>query len=100
MVTAVRIGRRILPEIVENLPFKPVKLRLLVNGDFIRGLHHDTKQLRALDADHIPKLIPPSPPGPPQPGKVPTWLEPQDERVSGDGIEGGTFESWFTIEQR
>ncbi len=100
MATAVRIGQQVLPKLFGAMQGKPVKLRLLVNGDFIRGLHHDTKQLRALDADHIPKLVPPSPPNPPQPGAVPEWLQPQDERVSGDGIEGGTFESWFTIEQR
>ena len=70
------------------------RLRVRINGDFIRGEHLTTKKLRALDADHLPKFdskfsssIKPDQPG---------WLMPGDNRTTGDGIEGGTFESWFT----
>jgi hypothetical protein len=51
---------------VENTTY-----RVVLKGDFIR----DVKNLKAVDADHLPK-----------------WL---NSRKSGDGIEGGTFESWF-----
>jgi hypothetical protein len=72
-------------------------LRVLINGDFVRGVHHKTSQLRALDADHLPKLEPPSPPGPPQPGVTPDWMQTVDKRFTGDGIEGGLFESWLDV---
>jgi hypothetical protein len=62
--------------------------RLLIDGDFIRGIHLRSGELRALDADHIPK--------PDGTGAPPDWLRPGDPRVSGDGVEGGTFTSWFT----
>lgn len=74
-----------------------LRLRVLIKGDFVRGRHSGTGELRALDADHLPTLDPRSPPGPPQPGVVPEWLESPDGRHSGNGIEGGTFESWFDI---
>lgn len=74
-----------------------VRLRVLINGDFIRGRHAKTGEWRAVDADHIPKIKQPSPPGPPSPGEMPLWMEPADPRYSGDGVEGGTFESWFDI---
>ena len=75
-----------------------VKLRVVINGDFIRGLHHkNVKELRALDADHLPKVEPPSPPNPPQPGVTPEWIKTGDKRFSGDGVEGGTFLSWFDV---
>ena len=54
------------------------KLRVCARSDFIR----DNSDL-ALDGDHLPLW-------------VPTSL--QAGRQSGDGIEGGTFESWFTLE--
>ncbi|MEF7616360.1 hypothetical protein V4F39_20765 [Aquincola sp. MAHUQ-54] len=74
-----------------------LRLRVLVKGDFVRGRHQRTGELRALDGDHLPTLEPRSPPGPPQPGVRPEWLQPGDKRHSGDGIEGGTFESWFDV---
>jgi DNA-binding beta-propeller fold protein YncE len=46
--------------------------RVVVKGDFIR----DAANHRAVDADHLPPWLP--------------------ARPTGDGIEGGTFESWFT----
>jgi hypothetical protein len=55
------------------------KLRVCVRADFIRD-----KDNLALDGDHLPLW-------------VPTTLQP--DRQSGDGIEGGTFESWFTLKQ-
>lgn len=74
-----------------------LRLRILINGDFIRGRHAKTREWRALDADHIPKTRIPSPPGPPSPGELPEWIQPGDARFSGDGVEGGTFESWFDV---
>jgi hypothetical protein len=98
MVTALRIQ---LPSNLLNLasPGADLVLRIhiIIDGDFIRGVHHKTKQLRALDGDHLPKLKTPSPPGPPSPGEVPIWMQPGDDRYSGDGVEGGTFRSWFDI---
>lgn len=49
--------------------------RVLVKGDFIRTLADG----KAVDADHLPKWLP--------------------DRPTGDGVEGGTFESWFTMRQ-
>jgi DNA-binding beta-propeller fold protein YncE len=49
--------------------------RVQVLGDFIR----DETNQRGLDADHLPPWLPNHP--------------------TGDGIEGGIFESWFTITQ-
>ncbi|MBI5259412.1 MAG: hypothetical protein HY855_23115 [Burkholderiales bacterium] len=74
-----------------------IRIRVLVKGDFVRGIHHKTGELRAVDADHLPTLAPRSPPHPPQPGVTPEWLQPVDKRHTGDGIEGGTFESWFDV---
>ena len=68
-VNGVEIG---LPEIV--LKLINTKLRVLARGDFIRDA---TSKQRAIDADHLPP-----------------WL---NTRPTGDGIEGGTFESWFTL---
>jgi hypothetical protein len=45
---------------------------VIVKGDFIRD-----KDGRALDADHLPKWLP--------------------NRKTGDGVEGGTFESWIIV---
>jgi DNA-binding beta-propeller fold protein YncE len=69
VVNGVEIG---LPEIV--LKLVNMKLRIVARGDFIRDA---TEKLRAIDADHLPP-----------------WL---NTRPTGDGIEGGTFESWFTL---
>ena len=52
-------------------------LRVLVKGDFIRD---STAKQRGLDGNHLPPWVP--------------------TRPSGDGIEGGTFESWFTLDQQ
>jgi hypothetical protein len=98
MVNALRIR---LPANLVSLAATEFKLALrihiVIDGDFIRGEHRKTKELRALDGDHLPKLKIPGPPGPPSPGEEPQWMQPGDKRYSGDGIEGGTFESWFDI---
>jgi hypothetical protein len=47
--------------------------RVLVKGDFIR----DKANSRGIDTDHLPPWLP--------------------FRPTGDGVEGGLFESWFTI---
>jgi DNA-binding beta-propeller fold protein YncE len=60
------------PEII--LKLVNMKIRVVVRGDFIRDT---TLQQRAIDADHLPPWVP--------------------ARLTGDGIEGGTFESWFTL---
>jgi DNA-binding beta-propeller fold protein YncE len=57
---------------LEQLP--PGEMRVIVRGDFIRD---GTAKQRAVDGDHLPPWLP--------------------TRPTGDGIEGGTFESWFTI---
>jgi DNA-binding beta-propeller fold protein YncE len=48
--------------------------RVLVKGDFIRDEND-----KAVDADHLPKWLP--------------------ARKTGDGVAGGTFESWFRFPQ-
>jgi hypothetical protein len=45
--------------------------RVILKGDFIR----DAKNEKGIDADHLPPWLP--------------------KRPTGDGTEGGTFESWF-----
>jgi len=45
--------------------------RVVLKGDFVRSV----KNGKAVDANHLPK-----------------WL---NNRISGDGKEGGTFDSWF-----
>jgi hypothetical protein len=97
MVNAVRLRLRALEGLLKSARGQ-LKLRVKINGDFVRGFHlKKTKELRALDADHVPKLDPPSPPHAPQPGIAPEWMQRGDGRHSGDGIEGGTFDSWFTV---
>jgi hypothetical protein len=96
MANAVLIRPRTLNRIVDGID-GPVWLRVFINGDFVRGVHHKSGELRALDADHLPKLSPPSPPFAPQPGTAPEWLQPGDKRFTGDGIEGGLFESIFRV---
>jgi hypothetical protein len=49
-------------------------VRVVVKGDFIRDA---SAKHYAIDADHLPP-----------------WLPAHE---TGDGIEGGTFESWFTL---
>lgn len=48
--------------------------RVVIKGDYIRDEND-----RALDADHLPQWLP--------------------NRPTGDGVEGGTFESWFMLKQ-
>ena len=62
-----------LPKRVLEMPNKTI--RICLKGDFVR----DTKKERALDGNHLPPWLP--------------------KRPTGDGIEGGTFESWFTLVQ-
>jgi DNA-binding beta-propeller fold protein YncE len=61
--------------------FLPGDYRVLLNGDFIEDLRVDGNQRpipgKAVDADNLPNWVP--------------------NRRSGDQIEGGTFESWFTV---
>lgn len=95
MVTALRIQ---LPTNLLNLATEganpSLRIQITIDGDFIQGEHHKTKDLRALDGDHEPKT---SPPLPPVTGQTPKWMQMGDDRYSGDGIEGGTFRSWFDI---
>ncbi|SRR5579871_1054011 len=56
-------------------------IRVQVKGDFMRDLN-----VLALDGDHLPGDL--------TPAWVPTKLTAYS---TGDGIEGGTFESWFTL---
>lgn len=71
---------RIAPEAIDdivsdpNSPRRDLELRLQVVGDFIR----DENGL-AVDADHLPAWVP--------------------ARSSGNHLQGGTFESWLTLEQ-
>jgi hypothetical protein len=55
---------------------QPAKLRVVVKGDFIRDA---SANLLAIDGDHLPPWLP--------------------KRRTGDGITGGTFESWFLLKQ-
>jgi DNA-binding beta-propeller fold protein YncE len=52
------------------------RYRVVIKGDFIRS-RDEQNQFRGLDANHLPPWLP--------------------GRPSGDGVEGGTFESWFTV---
>jgi DNA-binding beta-propeller fold protein YncE len=56
-----------------SIPGRGTRLRVLVNGDLIRD-----RKGRGVDADNLPDWVP--------------------DRDSGDGIEGGMFESWFRVE--
>ena len=51
---------------------RPGRYRVVVKGDFIRD-----ELLRGVDANHLPEWLP--------------------SRRTGDGVEGGTFESWFQV---
>jgi hypothetical protein len=51
------------------------RVRVLLHGDLIRA-----QDGRGLDANHLPPWLP--------------------QRRSGDGVEGGTFDSWFTVIRR
>jgi hypothetical protein len=55
---------------------QPAKLRVVVKGDFIRDASANPL---AIDGDHLPPWLP--------------------KRRTGDGITGGTFESWFLLKQ-
>jgi hypothetical protein len=62
------------PRDVAEPPLGPVReFRVLLKGDFIR----DAKNGKGIDADHLPPWLP--------------------KRPTGDGTEGGTFESWFVV---
>jgi hypothetical protein len=93
-VHAVAIGLRGIEKLLEP---GSVRIRVLIDGDFIRGEHHDNGALRALDADHLPRDDTAPLPAIAPPGVVPDWLEIGDKRMTGDGIEGGLFVSWFTL---
>jgi hypothetical protein len=53
---------------------QPVTYRVIVSGDLIRDAEN-----KAIDANHLPP-----------------WFNTAGYRT-GDGVAGGTFESWFTI---
>jgi hypothetical protein len=95
-VTAVRITLPDLDDLVQHT--KGLELRVLIEGDFIRGRHRvNQKSWRALDADHLPRADAGMPPQTSNDIKDVDWLQPQDDRVTGDGVDGGTFESYFSI---
>jgi hypothetical protein len=54
---------------------EPGEYRVIVNGDFIRDNNG-----KAVDADHLP-----------------AWFNSQGYHT-GDGVAGGAFESWFTVQ--
>jgi hypothetical protein len=59
------------------------QFRVIVKGDFIRDANG-----HAVDGDHLPGDL------------TPPWVpESPTAYITGDGIEGGTFESWFTVVQ-
>lgn len=60
-------------------------IRVRIIGDLIPD-----KSLRGLDANHLPKI---------DGNGNPYWIGPPggDPYVTGDGIAGGTFESWFEL---
>src|SRR5207253_5204984 len=67
--------------LVNGVHFKPNiefqsgrEYRVIVKGGFIRDL-----KLKAVDADHLPP-----------------WFPTKDYKT-GDGVAGGTFESWFSL---
>jgi DNA-binding beta-propeller fold protein YncE len=69
--------------LVNGAQFRPIipfevdkEYRVLIKGDFIRD-----ESEKGVDANHLPPWLP-------------------KRRRTGDGIEGGTFESWFKVEKR
>jgi DNA-binding beta-propeller fold protein YncE len=62
-----------LREILREIPAGSHTLRVVLKGDLIQ----DEYRL-GVDANHLPPWLP--------------------HRPTGDGVEGGTFESWFTVE--
>lgn len=58
-----------------RLPAGTHTLRVILKGDLIQDEHHV-----GVDANHLPPWLP--------------------QRPTGDGVEGGTFESWLTVEER
>jgi hypothetical protein len=63
-------------QIIPDGGFPPGEYRVVLKGDYVRARSGDGK-LRALDGNHLAPWVP--------------------TRPTGDGIEGGTFESWFTV---
>jgi DNA-binding beta-propeller fold protein YncE len=61
-------------KILDEVPDKNLPVWVRVRGDFIRDA---SQAMQAVDGDHLPPWLP--------------------TRSTGDGIEGGTFESWFTL---
>jgi hypothetical protein len=59
---------------------RPGIYRVVVVGDFIRRVESDGQPGRAIDADHLPPWLP-------------------VRKITGDGVEGGHFESWFRVRQ-
>jgi DNA-binding beta-propeller fold protein YncE len=60
---------------LREIPVGPHTLRVVLKGDQIQDEHR-----LGVDANHLPPWLP--------------------HRPTGDGVEGGTFESWFTVEAR
>jgi DNA-binding beta-propeller fold protein YncE len=58
-----------------RLPPGTHALRVVLKGDLIQDEHH-----LGVDANHLPPWLP--------------------QRPTGDGVEGGTFESWLTIDEQ
>lgn len=70
-------GIQFVPILDELEDEQNVVLRVMIDGDFIHG--NDSKGvIRGADLDHLPPYVP--------------------ARPTGDGIEGGTFVSWFTVQ--
>jgi DNA-binding beta-propeller fold protein YncE len=62
--------------------FTPGTYRVIVKGDFIL----DAATLKAVDADHLPPWF-----------ATPAKHFKIGDYTTGDGVQGGTFESWFTV---
>jgi hypothetical protein len=67
------------PDVVRRLfeNDRTIPIRVLLDGDFVRD-----GAGKGLDADHLP-----------------AWIVTGSGRKSGDGVEGGTFESWFQLQR-
>lgn len=75
--TTLVTGAQFLPDPI----FVPGVYRVVIHGDYIRDDrdHRDPpEQARAVDANHLPPWLPKRP-------------------ATGDGVEGGTFVSWFIV---
>jgi hypothetical protein len=62
--------------------FTPGTYRVIVKGDFIL----DAATMKAVDADHLPPWF-----------ATPAKHFKSGDYITGDGVQGGTFESWFTV---